>query len=298
MSEPRRIALVTDIHHGADVGTKGGTQALPLLRRFCAWAEAQRPDLVVDLGDRINDVERQTDIALTQEVAAVFADLSIPRVHLLGNHEVAKMQPDEAETAIGQPLSSHSRDLGDLHLVFWNADVRVLHGPRFEIAEADVAWLAADLAATERPTVLFSHIPLDDSSMAGNFYFDTVVPGLGHYCNGAVARETIERSGKVFLCLAGHVHWNRHTAIDGVHYITIQSLTETFTCHPHVAGAYALLEIGDDIRLEVSGHDPFALRLPKKPLGYHWINLERDYAPQPARLSPNMQKMLAARARR
>lgn len=293
MSAPIRIALVTDIHHGADTGTKAGSQALPLLRDFCDWAESLGPALVVELGDRINDVDRETDMGLTQEVAAVFAKLSVPRVHLLGNHETAKMTPAEAETALGQPLTSHSRDCGDLHLVFWNADVRVQPGRRFVISDDDFAWLAADLAATERPTILFSHIPLDDSSMTGNFYFERLASGLGHYSNGAVARDLIERSGKVFLCLAGHVHWNRHTAVDGVHHIAIQSLTERFTCHPHTAGASALLEVSDDIRLEVFGHDPFAVRLPIKPLGYHWMNLHRDYAPVPERLSPAMQKALA-----
>jgi Icc protein len=295
MSAALRIALVTDIHHGADTGTKVGSQALPLLRRFCDRAEDLAVDLVVEMGDRINDVNRDTDMAHTREVAAAFANLSVPRVHLLGNHETAKMTPADAETALGQSLASHSRDLGDFHLVFWNADVRVQLGPRFVISEDDLAWLAADLAATERPTMLFSHIPLDDSSMTGNFYFERVAHGLGHYSNGAAAREVIERSGKVFLCLAGHVHWNRHTAVDGVHHIAIQSLTESFTCHPQAAGAYALLEVGDDIRLEVFGHDPFAVRLPAKPLGYHWMNLHRDYAPAPAWLSPSMQKALAER---
>lgn len=288
-----RIALVTDIHHGADTGTKVGSQALPLLRRFCDWAEDLGPDLVVEMGDRINDVDRDTDMALTREVAELFTGLSLPRVHLLGNHETAKMTPADAETALGQSLASHSRDLGGFHLVFWNADVRVQQGPSFVITEADLAWLAADLAATERPTILFSHLPLDDSSMSGNFYFERVAYGLGHYRNGAAGRQVIERSGKVVLCLAGHVHWNRHTAVDGVHHIAIQSLTESFTCHPRAAGAHALLEVGDDIRLEVFGHDPFAVRLPIKPLGYHWMNLHRDYAPTPTRLSPYMQKALA-----
>ncbi len=290
-----RLALVTDIHHGADIGTKGGRQALPLLHDFCDWVEGMQPDLVVDFGDRISDVDRETDMALTQDVAAVFERLTVPRVHLLGNHEVGKMTLDDAETALGQSLKSHSCDVGGFHLVFWNADVRMHSDPRrFEIAETDLSWLAADLAVSARPTIVLSHIPLDNGSMIGNFYFERLLPGMGHYHNGAAAREIIEQSGTVFLCLAGHVHWNRHTAIDGVHHVTIQSLTERFTCHPQVASAHALLEVGDDIRLEVFGNDPFALRLPLKSPEHHWMNLHRPYAPKPESISPSMQQLLAA----
>jgi Icc protein len=44
-----RMALVTDIRHGAATGTKVGSQALPLLRRFCDWAEDLGPDLGMNL---------------------------------------------------------------------------------------------------------------------------------------------------------------------------------------------------------------------------------------------------------
>jgi len=35
-------------------------------------------------------------------------------------------------------------------------------------------------------------------------------------------------------------------------------------------------------------------RLPIKPLGYHWQNLHRDFAPKPAKISPKMAALLAA----
>ena len=55
-----RIAIVTDIHHGAPSHTKRGDTALDLLGQFADWANAQKPDLVLDLGDRISDIDTQT----------------------------------------------------------------------------------------------------------------------------------------------------------------------------------------------------------------------------------------------
>ena len=52
MANALRIALIADIHHGMDQGTKLGSAALDLLRPFVDWVNATGPDLVVELGDR------------------------------------------------------------------------------------------------------------------------------------------------------------------------------------------------------------------------------------------------------
>jgi hypothetical protein len=105
----------------------------------------------------------------------------------------------------------------------------------------------------------------------------------------------IERSGKVIACVAGHTHWNARNTIDGVHYITIHSLTESFTTHPYPTGAFGMLAIDEYLTVEVVGRDPRLHRLPIKPVGYHWQNLDRLYAPRPAQLPPAMVDYLAAK---
>jgi hypothetical protein len=133
---------------------------------------------------------------------------------------------------------------------------------------------------------------------ACNFYFEKATPLGAHYAEGAAARDIIERSGKVIACLAGHTHWNVRNTIDGVHYITIHSLTESFTTHPYPTGAFGLLVIDEHLTVEVFGRDPALHRLPIKPLGYHWQNLHRDFAPKPTGLTRRMAAILAAEGRR
>jgi 3',5'-cyclic-AMP phosphodiesterase len=177
--------------------------------------------------------------------------------------------------------------------VFWNSAVRFEHGG-FHVAPDDLGWLEADLAATDLPTLIFSHLPLDNGSMIGNFYFEKAVPTGAHYVEGAAARDVIERSGKVIACLAGHTHWNACNTIDGIHYITIHSLTESFTTHPYPTGAFGILAIDESLTVEVFGRDPALHRLPIKALGSHWQNLHRDFAPKPANLPPRMAALVAA----
>ena len=227
-----KIALIADIHHGVDVGTKLGAAAMTLMRPFVDWVDHVQPDLVVELGDRINDLDRDTDIRWTKEVARVFDEVRAPCVHILGNHDVLRLDRRESEDALQTSFASHSRDVNGYHLVFWNSAVAFEDGG-YHLPASDLEWLETDLAATGLPTLVFSHLPLDNGSMLGNFYFERLVPHGAHYFEGAAAREVIERSGKVIACLAGHAHWNQRHTIDGVHYIT-PSFADRIVHHPSV----------------------------------------------------------------
>jgi len=77
----------------------------------------------------------------------------------------------ESEDLMQTTFASHSWDLQGYQLVFWNSAVEVVDGG-FHLAPDDLAWLEPDLAATALPTLIFSHLPLDNGSMIGNFYFE------------------------------------------------------------------------------------------------------------------------------
>jgi hypothetical protein len=143
----------------------------------------------------------------------------------------------------------------------------------------------ADLEASELPAIVFTHIPLDNGSMKGNFYFEKAYPQHAAYpeSQGEAIRDVIERSGKVILCLNGHAHWNAYHAIDGVHYVTLPSLTESFTTWPHANEAFAKVRIGESIEVDVFGRTPMSYRLPIKLAGQHWVNTNKDYAPSSIR---------------
>ena len=298
MATALKIALIADIHHGMDQGTKLGSAALDLLRPSVDWVNATGPDLVVELGDRINDLDKDADLQWTRDVAHAFTAVQRPCVHILGNHDAYQLSRLESEDVMQTTFASHSQDVQGYHLVFWNSTVQMAPDVSFHLAPDDLRWLEADLAATDLPTIIFSHLPLDNGSMLGNFYFEKVAPQGAHYRDGAAARDIIERSGKVMACLAGHTHWNARNTIDGVHYITIHSLTESFTTHPYPTGAFGILAIDEHLTVEVFGRDPALHRLPIKPLGYHWQNLHRDFAPKPTGLTRRMAASLAAEGRK
>lgn len=267
--ETLKLAITTDIHHGPTRFTKQGAMALPLLTAAGKEIDAGGMDLLVDLGDRISNVDRDTDLQLMRDIAAVFDGIATPRAHILGNHDLHYMTQAENESILSRAFDSYSQDIKGRHLVFWQNDLSGNFPENTVPTDDELDWLRADLAATTLPTIIFSHIPLDDAAMHGNFYFQNN-NAEATLRRTQMAREIIEASGKVILCVAGHVHWNHSSTIDGIRYLTVQSLSESFTTEGEASGAWAEILVDDQVRWRVHGNDPVYYQAPLRSLNAHW----------------------------
>ncbi len=281
-----KIAIISDIHHGPERGTKKGTAAKQLVSSFLEWTSKNQISLIADLGDRISEVSQQTDEEHIQEVASWFKETSIPQVHLPGNHDLQRVSLERNQELLGFLQHSQSFDLQGFHLIFWNSGVNLSHERGFSLNMQELNWLKDDLVQATLPTLIFSHLPLDNGSMKGNFYFDKAYPHHAYYkeSEGEMIREVLEKSGKVVLCVNGHAHWNAYHCIDGVHYLTVPSLTEIFPTYPRICESWAELSLGEEIHFKVYGNLPVEYRLPlKTPTTEHWLNIHKSYAPQIAK---------------
>ena len=273
-----RIAVIADIHHGRDTATKRGSAALGLLDRFIATVNTSDVHAVLDLGDRISDENVERDRMLQQEVAARFRRIDgKPRHHMLGNHDVAKLSLNENAELLDAPLDSRSMLVGDVRAVFWQPDVAMTLERPPSLRPGDLATLEKLLAADDRPTLLVSHVPLSGHSQAGNYYFERN-PQFASYAETADIRRVIADAPCPLVALAGHVHWNTLTTIDGTPHLTLQSLTETFTC-AEPAACTATIEIdGDEFRWRVDGVERMSLTLPWPTSKIRWRPANQTYA--------------------
>lgn len=262
------LALITDIHYGRNDETKRGEQALELLDSTLEKIRLLKPDLLVDLGDRIVDQDIETDQKLSEAVACRFREIVTPHVHLLGNHDLENLSLPFHESVLQSVMTHSCIQLNGWHLIFWQVDARY-RGGNLMIPQEDLAWLKRELTHTPYPAVLFTHVPLDSGSMQGNYYFQEHPEGRAEYYNTNIARKMVTESESVVLTVSGHAHWNQLNTIDGVHFITLQSLIETFTTHPEPAGTWATLELGSSIILDVRGKDPLKLELTPRRKGFH-----------------------------
>ena len=262
-----RIAIVTDIHHGQPSHTKRGDTALPLLERFAGFVAAEKPDLVLELGDRISDVDHETDLRLEQEVADALSVIDAPIHHICGNHDRDYLSVAENAEILGQSLDNDLIDLGDWTLALWRADAKIQRGPEhhgFALPEADFLWLAHVAAAAEKPLLIASHVPVSGHSQIGNYYFQNT-PEVSRYPQSARVRDALAKAHVPVAAIAGHVHWNTVTTVDGIPHLTQQSLTESFTTQGAPAEAWGLLDLGDTVHWQVFGRDPFEARLTPQP---------------------------------
>ncbi|MBU0800298.1 MAG: metallophosphoesterase [Alphaproteobacteria bacterium] len=253
-----RLAVVTDIHYGFDVGNKLGSKGPRLMDAFTRAVNKYKPDCVVDMGDRISCRNRDMDMGYLRQVKDHFNAIAAPIHHMIGNHDAKFMTREDNESITGSPGTSYSRDYNGYHLVFWNPNVNITNQQGLRLSPEEIEWLRADIAATDKPVILFSHVPLDNdpkdyedetkeyAGIAGRFY----------YGQGQDVRQMLEKSGKVMLCMAGHRHTKRHREINGIHYITQQSMTSAWKGSRRPTGTYANVEIeGDKIAIMLKGAD-------------------------------------------
>lgn len=267
MKEEIRIGLIADIHAGRTAGTKKGETANTLLRQALHELTEAGVDVVVDVGDRVNNGEASEEFEALTQVGRIFQEAGLSRIHLIGNHDVVSLSAADHEQALAAPCRSDVVEVSGLAIIQWIPDASI--GPHgFTLSPTDLEWLAETARRIDQPAMLLSHIPISDASMVGNYYFEQFIGGpydggAGNYSNAAEARRILRTNPWISLCVAGHVHWNSVRTVDGVRHVTVQSLTESFTTDGRPAGAYAILELADGtMTLDVHGLDPMRLSLP------------------------------------
>jgi Icc protein len=257
-----KFAVVADIHYGPDIAGKLGTTALNCLQDFRNAVAAQNPDLVARLGDDITSSSLIEDQKSHKTIEAEFNQIAAPTYFVDGNHD---------RKAVGIRQTSHTQDVNGHRFIFWCPNVKLPSPIGLYLPQPDINWLEHELKNTDRPTIVFSHIPLDNEpadsrkDLAWNKF-----KGLGsYYSEGPKIRKMMEDCGKVVLCMAGHRHVDQLKTLNGIHYITQQSLTQQVpgaAAHtPYNAQGFVEID-SQSIIYKRSGEFPQSYFLPRKPV--------------------------------
>jgi Icc protein len=263
-----RIGLITDIHLGPDRETRLGTTAPQLLEGFLEDMRRFDPAMIVDLGDRIMEVDAPSDRDHTRLVHEVLGWAQIPVHHLLGNHDVAHLPKPELLELLGLPSAYRWVGASGYRCLFLDSTDPVVGEYGGDISAPQLTWLEATLAASRRPAIVFCHHALDDQPIERNPLFREH-PGWAMVESRRAVRRVLSRSGSVAAVVTGHTHWNHTSVVDRIPYLTIQGLVETWTTGGVAAGAYGKLSVGPGAcaRLVVEGRDPLNVELALPPAG-------------------------------
>jgi 3',5'-cyclic AMP phosphodiesterase CpdA len=226
------IGLISDLHFGPEASHGGKLRKLTARAPSLARAFVERmnehvqPDLVVNLGDDIEDENPEIDRAHYAECMSILQEVRAELVHVAGNHDTVHLSPADLLGLWNKPA------LSDLHYSF---DLRgfhftVLHTRErkdidVSIGKDQLEWLAADLDSTKAPTVVFMHHSAADQDLRGNRWFE----GRPNIClvrERRRLRQLLRQHRHVLAVFNGHLHWNHIAVIDGLPFVTLQSLIE------------------------------------------------------------------------
>jgi 3',5'-cyclic-AMP phosphodiesterase len=252
-----RFALISDVHLGPPASHQGKLRKLTHLSEDLVAAFVGRmrdelnPDLVINLGDVLEDESAELDRARYSRFVALLREVGKPILHVAGNHDTINLTPAELCELWGNTAEvTYSRDVGGIHF----AVLRTVEHPGklVELPEAQIRWLEQDLASTTLPSIVLMHHPASEMRLEGNRWFEKR-PQLCRVVERRALREVIEKSGKVLAVFNGHVHWNHLDIIAGIPYVTLQSLSENLDedAPGRPAAAYAVCDL-DDRRLTIT----------------------------------------------
>jgi 3',5'-cyclic-AMP phosphodiesterase len=257
------IGIITDLHFGPEAHFGGKLrklthQAPDLARDFVRQMnDLVKPDLVVNLGDDIEDESPDADLVRYGECQAILRGASAPLVNVAGNHDMIHLNRDDLNRLWQRsgPLY-YAFDQGGWHFVVLHTIERT--DVEIRIPEPQLAWLRSDLAAGNTPTLVLMHHSASEQSLSDSRWW----PGRAHLAlvkERAEVRRIFEESKRVRAVFNGHLHWNHFDLIGGIPYITLQSLIENLDddAPGRAAAAHTVVHLTDRrMTVRVRGNDP------------------------------------------
>jgi 3',5'-cyclic AMP phosphodiesterase CpdA len=258
------LGIVTDLHFGPEARWQGKLRKLthraPVLLRdvIRVMNDEVKPDMLVNLGDDIEDESPELDLVRYAECQSILRTSNARLVNVAGNHDTIHLGRAALNRIWQREEASHlyySFDHGGWHFVVLHTAERQDKDVR--IPAQQIAWLRDDLRAASAPTIVLMHHSASEQDLEDSRWF----AGRAHVAlveERADVRRVFEESGKVAIVFNGHLHRNHFDVIRGIPYVTIQSLIENLEDDaPGVpAAAHAVVRLSRErIVVRVRGND-------------------------------------------
>lgn len=238
-----RIAHITDphIHDGGD--SESWTRIC--LQKIHALDD--RPDVIFNGGDTINDALRQEEESVTEQWRIwnriMAEEVTLPVVSCIGNHDVwglpevsgdPRYAKQWAVEQLGLPHRYYDFEQNGWHIIVLDSTHRREDGSWYtaRLDDEQFQWLQEKLQEipSNRPIFIFSHIPIlcaasffdGDNEETG----DWVIPGRWVHIDARRIVELFYAHKNVNVCISGHIH-----LLDKVVYNDV-----TYYCNGAVSG--------------------------------------------------------------
>jgi len=216
MSPITTFCIVADVHAG-----RGALGYLPtIVERINALPIG--PDFVMSLGDDLYHEADNQALANAEAIESCYGRLRVPHYQTLGNHECRAAELgllDWADLlrAWHMPGRWYSFDLRGLHVCVLDSWLALAAPEHRADLDAQIAWLAHDLARPHQCTVIFTHEAL--GFRQADLPCWVAQDNRGFWPQGNPFERVIEaHAGQIAGVFAGHKHRAHCKQADGVTY--------------------------------------------------------------------------------
>ncbi|MEQ1822352.1 MAG: metallophosphoesterase [Fimbriimonadaceae bacterium] len=242
-----KVAVITDLHFGL------APDAALRLRAF-AEAVGTRKDLdaVLQMGDFC-----YSD-AGAKECLDIWNPIPLTKMHVLGNHDMDKVDKDTAMKFIGMKSRYGSKRIGGYRFIHLDLNHYKKEGQLHSYANGNyftdnashnwadpeqLEWLKKELAKSKEPVIILAHQPL------GFAESDKPLPP-----EQAEVMDILEK-GPVAACVFGHLHVDRLETCRGIPCLCVNSASYFWSggMHPYTKPLFAFTEFGSDGVLRIEG---------------------------------------------
>ncbi len=176
------------------------------------WArivnEEIKPDVVFELGDRIIDVDRETDLKNTKAVYdAVDGSVHCPVYHVDGNHDFINISKAEIAQILGNPKLPYCVCQDGWKFIFFDSLDPMIDGVGGEVGQQQLDWLKERMNEDDMPKLVFSHHPLNYHQIDRNFLIPKGTYHLMSVKNSDQIREILEGGRNFVAHVSGHLHF-------------------------------------------------------------------------------------------
>jgi Icc protein len=188
------FAICTDLHFGPEAFHHGKLRKLTahagqLLGDVIAGLNRNGElDLIVNLGDDIEDESHKADLARYRECIGVLDGAKADRLHIAGNHDTINLSEAELRTEWSRSAPWAKEAWAKTRKLYYSLDRSGVHfvilhtheeqDQNINVEDEQLEWLAHDLASTDLPVIVFMHHSAADQFLGGNRWFE----GRSHVC--------------------------------------------------------------------------------------------------------------------
>lgn len=253
-----RFGMLSDVHYAdrQPTGTRFYSQSLGKVKECMELMNGEKVDFVIELGDfKDQDVvpNEANTLKYLETIESVFQQFNGPTYHVLGNHDMDGISKEQflnrvVNTGIAASESYYSFNRKGFHFVVLDGNF-TLEGIGYDhgnftwddalIPASQLHWLKEDLKSCSLPVIVFIHQMLDDSKTKKH-----------SVQNAAQVRQALEQSGKVIGVFQGHVHEERYSSINDIHYCSLFGVVDHNGAENN---SYTIVDVLNDGSLELTG---------------------------------------------